>query len=69
MKKNKLKLFHDKEGNTLTIWFDEPFKETVAEEIGQDVVIMKDKQGKIIGFEKLNYSIPNKDLPIEVISA
>jgi len=69
----KIKLYHDKKGNTLTVWFDDPKKEYIDEEIGEDVVIMKDKKGEIIGFEKLNYIIPFKKdtstLPIEVISA
>lgn len=69
----KIKVFHDIKGNTLTVWFDEPIKEVVAQEIGQDTVVMKDKNGKIIGMEKLNYRIPysrsDRSLPVEVISA
>ncbi len=69
----KIRLFHDTKGNTLTIWFDTPSKETIAEEIGEDVVIMKDKKGEVIGFEKLNYSIPfvkdQRNFPVEVISS
>jgi len=29
----------------------------VCEEIGEEVVLMKDKSGRVIGFEKLNYSL------------
>jgi len=29
----------------------------VAEETGDEVVLMKDKTGRVIGFEKLNFSI------------
>lgn len=69
----KIKLYHDKEGNTLTVWFDDPQKEYICDEIGEDIVIMKDKKGETIGFEKLNYIIPSSKnhttLPIEVISA
>jgi uncharacterized protein YuzE len=66
----KVKVFHDKKGNSLTIWFDDSNKEEVCEEIGEDTVIMKDKDGHIIGIEKLNYSIPySKNLPIEILSA
>lgn len=54
---NKLKVFHDKKGNTLTIWFGDSQKEYVAEEIGEDTIVMKDKQGNIIGMEKLNYQL------------
>lgn len=68
----KLKLFHDKKGNTLTVWFEDSTKEAVSEEIGEDTVVMKDKQGKIIGFEKLNYIIPftkKGEIPVEIITA
>lgn len=69
----KLKVYHDIRGNTLTIWFDDPKKEILSEEIGEDMVIMKDKKGKVIGMEKLNYILPYKDdyhtFPIEVITA
>lgn len=56
----KTKVFYDKEGNSLVVWFDDPKKETVCEEIGEDIVLMKDKKGKVIGLEKLNYIIPFK---------
>lgn len=68
----KLKVFHDTRGNTLTVWFDDASKETICEEIGGDIVIMKDKKGKVIGFEKLNYVLPyleGREFPIEVITA
>jgi uncharacterized protein YuzE len=42
-------------GNTLTVWFDDPKKEAVCEEIGDDVILIKDRRGKVIGFERLNY--------------
>lgn len=67
----KLRLFHDRKGNTLTVWFDEPKKETISEELGGDFIVMKDRQGNITGFEKLNYIVSGsrQKLPIEVISA
>jgi len=42
-------------GNTVTVWFDDPQKESICEEIDDDVVLIKDKQGRVIGFERLNY--------------
>lgn len=69
----KVRVYHDKKGNTLTVWFDDAKKEAMAAEIGEDIVIMKDKNGEVIGLEKLNYVVPfskvNQNLPIEVISA
>jgi hypothetical protein len=45
----------DRPGNTLTVWFDDPKKEYICEEIDDDVVLMKDRQGRVLGFERLNY--------------
>lgn len=53
----QVKVFYDEVGNTLTVWFGNPQEEYVSEETGDEVVLMKDKAGKVIGFEKLNFSI------------
>lgn len=50
-----IKIFFDKTGNTLNVWFDNPEKEAIAEETSEEIVIVKDKKGKVIGFEVLNY--------------
>lgn len=50
-----VRVFYDHEGNTLTVWFDDPRNEAVAEETGDEVILMKDDRGRVIGFEKLNY--------------
>ena len=50
-----IKIFFDKVGNTLNVWFDDPKKETVSEETSEEVVLVKDKNGKVIGLEVLNY--------------
>lgn len=51
-----VKVFHDRTGDTLTVWFGEPEEEYVCEETGDEVVLMKDPSGRVIGFEKLNFS-------------
>ena len=53
----QVKVLYDKEGNTLTVWFSDPKEEYVCEETGEEVVLMKDKSGRVIGFEKLNYTL------------
>ncbi|MBW2310166.1 MAG: DUF2283 domain-containing protein [Deltaproteobacteria bacterium] len=53
----QVKLYYDKEGNTLTVWFSDPKEEYVCEETGEELVLMKDKSGRVIGFEKLNYCL------------
>lgn len=54
-------VFYDREGKTLTVWFTERTREHVCEETGDEVVLMKDVSGSVIGFEKLNFSIPQSD--------
>lgn len=53
----QVKVFYDEVGNTLTVWFGDPQEEYVSEETGEEVVLMKNKAGKVIGFEKLNFLI------------
>jgi hypothetical protein len=52
----QVKVFYDETGNTLTVWFGNPQDEHVCEETGDEVILMKDKAGRVIGFEKLNFS-------------
>jgi hypothetical protein len=52
---DKVRVYHDRTGNTLTVWFDDPQKEHVCEEIADDVILMKDREGRVIGLERLNY--------------
>ena len=54
----QVKVYYDQLGNTLTVWFGNPEDEVVAEETGDEVILMKDKDGNVIGFEKLNYILP-----------
>jgi uncharacterized protein YuzE len=67
----KLRVYYDKKGNTLSVWFDDPQKEFVCEESGDDVVLVKDRRGRVIGFERLNYLTARQrqrgvSIPIEV---
>jgi uncharacterized protein DUF2283 len=57
----EVKVFYDREGKTLTVWFTERSQEYVCEETGDEVVLIKDASGSVIGFEKLNFSIPQSD--------
>lgn len=52
---DKVRIYHDRTGNTLTVWLDDPAKEAICEEIEDDLVLVKDRRGRIIGFERLNY--------------
>ncbi|MCB0195683.1 MAG: DUF2283 domain-containing protein [Anaerolineae bacterium] len=57
----QVKVYYDKVGNTLTIWFDDPQKEYISEETGEEVILMKDKTGRVIGFEKLNFTMSDTE--------
>ena len=66
----KIKIIFNKTANTLDIWFDEPSKEATCEETGEELILKKDKNGKIIGVEKLNAVNPAKKhpgIPIETL--
>lgn len=52
----EVKVYYDRVGNTLTVWFGEPQEEYVCEETGDEVILMKDKAGNVSGFERLNFS-------------
>jgi hypothetical protein len=57
----EVKVFYDRQGKTLTVWFTDRSLEYVCEETGDEVVLMKDRAGRVIGFEKLNFSVPDSD--------
>ena len=57
----EVSVLYDREGRTLTVWFSDRRREHVCEETGDEVVLMKDSTGRVIGFEKLNFSIPDTD--------
>ena len=63
-----IKVTFDKAGNTLNVWFDNPQNEHVAEETAEEVVLIKDKVGKLIGFEVLNYLSADESKDIETLA-
>lgn len=69
-KSKVIRFYYDSRANTLNVWFDNPKNEYLSEETGEEVILNKNKQGKVIGFEKLNY-LPQrtsiKTLPIETL--
>ena len=67
----KLKVCYDREGNALSVWFDDPKKEHICEESDDDMILVKDKGGRVIGFERLNYLtgkqlMDGSSIPVEV---
>lgn len=66
---DKVTVFYHKEKDTLDIWFENPDDEYICEEAGEGIILKKDKEGKVIGIEKLyvakNLGVIN--LPVEVM--
>jgi len=68
----KIRIFYDKQGNTLNVWFDDPEKEYMCEETGEEVILVKDRAGRVIGFERLDFLPPEAqvsldEIPVEAI--
>jgi hypothetical protein len=68
---DKLRVYFDRAGNTLSVWFDDPKKEHVCEESDDDMILVKDRRGRIIGFERLNFLSAKQrkegvSIPVEV---
>ena len=57
----QIRVHHDRVGNTLTVWFGDPRTEHTVEETADEILLMKDQSGRVIGFEKLNFSVPESD--------
>jgi hypothetical protein len=64
----KIKVVHDTVGQTLTVWFDDPQTESVSEETAEEVVLIKNAAGRVIGFELLHYCPADADgLVVETV--
>lgn len=68
---DKLRVRYDRQGNTLSVWFDDPKNEHVCEEPDDDVILVKDRRGRVIGFERLNFLSAKQhkqavSIPVEV---
>ena len=50
-----IKIFFDKTGNTLNVWFDDPKDESISEETSEEIILIRDKNRRVIGLEVLNY--------------
>lgn len=66
----KIKLYYDEEGRTFSVWFDDPKKEVISEEAGEGIILNKDRNGNVIGFEKLYTDLPKYkgkiSIPVEL---
>lgn len=51
-----LTYYQDHIGDTLTVWYGDPATEFVCEETPEEIVLMKDAAGVVIGKEILHFS-------------
>jgi hypothetical protein len=51
----RIKVVHDTVGQTLTIWLGDPQEEYVSTLTDDEVVVMKDRAGRVLGLEMLHY--------------
>ena len=51
----QIKVIRDPVGETLTVYWDDLEREEVCEEVGHGLVLIKDVQGEVIGFERLYF--------------
>ncbi len=58
----------DPTGRTLTVWFGQPQNEYVAEETGDEIILMKDRDGRVIGFERLNYAVQPERIAFQTLA-
>ena len=67
---DKVRVYYDAFAKTLTVWLADPETEQMCEEADDDTVFMKDANGRIIGFEKLNVDLTpgTAGLTVEVIN-
>ncbi|MBI3796063.1 MAG: DUF2283 domain-containing protein [Deltaproteobacteria bacterium] len=64
---DRIRVIHDTVGHTLTIWLGDPQQEYVSTLTDDEVVVMKNREGRILGFEVLHYqpANPNAGLSVE----
>ena len=64
----ELNVYFDPTGRTLTVWFGQPQSEYVAEETGDEIILMKDRDGRVIGFERLNYDVQPERVAFQTLA-
>ncbi|MBI3245164.1 MAG: DUF2283 domain-containing protein [Deltaproteobacteria bacterium] len=63
----QVKVIHDPVGETLTVYWDDPERGEVCEEIGNGLILIKDAQGEVIGFERLYFKSKTSSQELGVV--
>ena len=64
-----VRVIHDRAGQTLTVWFGDPTRESVSSVNDTGVVVMKDEGGRVIGVEILSYTGQPRAVALEMPDA
>lgn len=69
---DKVIVYYHKETDTMDVWFGNPEDEYICEEAGEGVILKKNKEGRVIGIEKLYVTKTlgiKQPLPVEIVVA
>jgi len=61
----KIRIYYEKEMDTLDVWFEDPPEEGFSREISDGVILKYDKEGRVVGVEILFIS-KQKKLPPDI---
>ena len=70
---DKVIVYYHQQADTMDVWFGDAEQEFSCEEIGGGIILKKDKEGKVLGFEKLyvheslNQLLPSQPVPFELV--
>lgn len=59
---DRLTYYQDHNGDSLTVWYGDPAAEVICEETDDEVILMKDVHGTVVGQEILHVSKRPQDV-------
>jgi len=62
-----VRVIHDREGQTLTLWFGDPQREARSEQTDDGLVLMRDDAGTLLGVEILNYGGTPAEVSLQLL--
>lgn len=62
----RIRVIHDQVGHTLTIWLGDPKQEYASTLTDDEMIVMKDREGRILGVEVLHYHPASPDTGLSV---
>lgn len=62
----KIKVIYDTIDHSMTVWLSDPKQKYICEETADEVVMMRNKKGKVIRFERLHFKTANTESNLSV---